>query len=104
MMGSPGASEGTKYDRERRQLNAALLEYKIQTMPDADAIAVHVGVTDEYASDGGPRGSKAFAEASQRRHCRRDSERALAVRSRGGHDQLPMNARARMGAHAGAGS
>jgi CO/xanthine dehydrogenase Mo-binding subunit len=62
MMGMGQAlSEGTKYDDEGRQLNAALLEYKLQTMPDAPPIAVKWVQTN--ASDGGPRGSKGVAEA-----------------------------------------
>jgi CO/xanthine dehydrogenase Mo-binding subunit len=62
MMGIGQAlSEGTKYDENGRQLNAALLEYKLQTMPDAPPIAVRWVQTN--ATDGGPRGSKGVAEA-----------------------------------------
>ena len=62
MMGIGQAlSEGTKYDDEGRQLNAALLEYKLQTMPDAPPITVKWVQTN--ATDGGPRGSKGVAEA-----------------------------------------
>jgi CO/xanthine dehydrogenase Mo-binding subunit len=62
MMGMGQAlSEGTLYDDEGRQRNAALLEYKLQTMPDAPPIAVRWVQTN--ATDGGPRGSKGVAEA-----------------------------------------
>ena len=62
MMGMGQAlSEGTLYDDEGRQRNAALLEYKLQTMPDAPPISVRWVQTN--ASDGGPRGSKGVAEA-----------------------------------------
>ena len=62
MMGMGQAlSEGTKYDDDGRQRNAALLEYKLQTMPDAPPISVRWVQTN--ASDGGPRGSKGVAEA-----------------------------------------
>ena len=62
MMGMGQAlSEGTKYDDEGRQRNAALLEYKLQTMPDAPPISVRWVQTN--APDGGPRGSKGVAEA-----------------------------------------
>jgi CO/xanthine dehydrogenase Mo-binding subunit len=62
MMGIGQAlSEGTKYDDQGRQLNAALLEYKLQTMPDAPPISVQWIQTN--AVDGGPRGSKGVAEA-----------------------------------------
>jgi CO/xanthine dehydrogenase Mo-binding subunit len=62
MMGIGQAlSEGTLYDDQGRQRNAALLEYKLQTMPDAPPIAVRWVQTN--ASDGGPRGSKGVAEA-----------------------------------------
>jgi CO/xanthine dehydrogenase Mo-binding subunit len=62
MMGMGQAlSEGTTYDAEGRQRNAALLEYKLQTMPDAPPITVKWVQTN--ASDGGPRGSKGVAEA-----------------------------------------
>ena len=43
------------------ELNAALLEYKLQTMPDAPPITVQWVQTN--ASDGGPRGAKGVAEA-----------------------------------------
>jgi CO/xanthine dehydrogenase Mo-binding subunit len=54
-------SEGTLYDDEGRQRNAALLEYKLQTMPDVPPISVTWVQTN--AADGGPRGSKGVAEA-----------------------------------------
>jgi hypothetical protein len=70
MMGMGQAlSEGTKYDDEGRQLNAALLEYKLQTMPDAPPITVKWVQTN--ATDGGPRGSKGVAGAQVAR--RRDA-------------------------------
>jgi CO/xanthine dehydrogenase Mo-binding subunit len=62
MMGIGQAlSEGTKYDENGRQRNAALLEYKLQTTPDAPPITVQWVQTN--ATDGGPRGSKGVAEA-----------------------------------------
>jgi CO/xanthine dehydrogenase Mo-binding subunit len=62
MMGMGQAlSEGTQYDDEGRQLNAALLEYKLQTMPDAPPI--NVRWVQINAVDGGPRGAKGVAEA-----------------------------------------
>jgi CO/xanthine dehydrogenase Mo-binding subunit len=54
-------SEGTLYDDEGRQRNAALLEYKLQTMADVPPISVTWVQTK--AADGGPRGSKGVAEA-----------------------------------------
>ena len=54
-------SEGTLYDDEGRQRNAALLEYKLQTMADVPPISVTWVQTN--AADGGPRGSKGVAEA-----------------------------------------
>jgi xanthine dehydrogenase molybdenum-binding subunit len=54
-------SEGTLYDDEGRQRNAALLEYKLQTMADTPPISVTWIQTN--AADGGPRGSKGVAEA-----------------------------------------
>jgi hypothetical protein len=62
MMGIGQAlTEGTVYDDKSRQRNAALLEYKLQTMPDVPPISVTWVQTN--AADGGPRGSKGVAEA-----------------------------------------
>ena len=57
----PGALGGHEVRRRGPQLNAALLEYKLQTMPDAPPITVKWVQTN--APDGGPRGSKGVAEA-----------------------------------------
>ncbi len=62
MMGIGQAlTEGTQYDDEARQRNAALLEYKLQTAADAPKIrAQFVEIADPAV---GPRGSKGVAEA-----------------------------------------
>ena len=57
----PGALGGHEVRRRGPQRNAALLEYKLQTMPDAPPITVKWVQTN--APDGGPRGSKGVAEA-----------------------------------------
>jgi CO/xanthine dehydrogenase Mo-binding subunit len=54
-------TEGTLYDADARQRNAALLEYKLQTCADAPT------VTTEFVQiatpDAGPKGAKGLAEA-----------------------------------------
>ena len=62
MMGIGQAlTEGTRYDDEGRQLNAGLLEYKLQTCADAPT------VTTEFVQiatpNAGPKGAKGLAEA-----------------------------------------
>lgn len=54
-------TEGTTYDDQGRQRNAALLEYKLQTAADAPPIAVHF--VEINTPDAGPRGAKGLAEA-----------------------------------------
>jgi CO/xanthine dehydrogenase Mo-binding subunit len=62
MMGIGQAlTEGTVYDDESRQSNAALLEYKLQTC--ADAPVVHTHFVQIATPDAGPRGAKGLAEA-----------------------------------------
>ena len=62
MMGIGQAlTEGTKYDDQARQRNAALLEYKLQTC--ADAPPIDVQFVEIYTPDAGPRGAKSLAEA-----------------------------------------
>ncbi|MDO8364264.1 MAG: xanthine dehydrogenase family protein molybdopterin-binding subunit [Actinomycetota bacterium] len=54
-------TEGTTYDEQGRQRNAALLEYKLQTCADAPPIDIHFVQID--TPDAGPRGAKGLAEA-----------------------------------------
>jgi CO/xanthine dehydrogenase Mo-binding subunit len=62
MMGIGQAlTEGTVYDNESRQSNAALLEYKLQTC--ADSPVVHTHFVQIATPDAGPRGAKGLAEA-----------------------------------------
>ena len=62
MMGIGQAlTEGTVYDDQSRQRNAALLEYKLQTC--ADAPAIHTHFVQIATPDAGPRGAKGLAEA-----------------------------------------
>jgi CO/xanthine dehydrogenase Mo-binding subunit len=62
MMGIGQAlTEGTTYDADGRQRNAALLEYKLQTCADAPPIDVHF--VQINTPDAGPRGAKGLAEA-----------------------------------------
>jgi CO/xanthine dehydrogenase Mo-binding subunit len=62
MMGIGQAlTEGTVYDDQARQRNAALLEYKLQTC--ADAPVIHTHFVQINTPDAGPRGAKGLAEA-----------------------------------------
>jgi CO/xanthine dehydrogenase Mo-binding subunit len=62
MMGIGQAlTEGTRYDDDGRQRNAALLEYKLQTCADAPPIDIHF--VEIATPDAGPRGAKGLAEA-----------------------------------------
>lgn len=62
MMGIGQAlTEGTKYDDQARQRNAALLEYKLQTC--ADAPPIDVNFIEISTPDAGPHGAKGLAEA-----------------------------------------
>jgi CO/xanthine dehydrogenase Mo-binding subunit len=62
MMGIGQAlTEGTLYDDDSRQRNAALLEYKLQTCADAPVINTHF--VQIATPDAGPRGAKGLAEA-----------------------------------------
>jgi CO/xanthine dehydrogenase Mo-binding subunit len=62
MMGIGQAlTEGTVYDDQARQRNAALLEYKLQTA--ADAPVIHTHFVQINTPDAGPRGAKGIAEA-----------------------------------------
>jgi CO/xanthine dehydrogenase Mo-binding subunit len=54
-------TEGTKYDEQGNQRNAALLEYKLQTCADAPHIDIHF--VEINTPDAGPRGAKGLAEA-----------------------------------------
>lgn len=54
-------TEGTQYDAEGRQRNAAMLEYKLQTCADAPFIRTHF--VQIATPDAGPRGAKGLAEA-----------------------------------------
>ena len=54
-------TEGTRYDDQGNQRNAAMLEYKLQTCADAPPITTHFV---QIATPGaGPRGAKGLAEA-----------------------------------------
>ena len=62
MMGIGQAlTEGVIFDDEGRQLNPALLDYKLQTIADAPGIRTHFAQVP--AAIGGPYGSKGIAEA-----------------------------------------
>ena len=62
MMGIGQAlTEGTVYDDQSRQRNAALLEYKLQTCADSPTINTHF--VQIATPDAGPRGAKGLAEA-----------------------------------------
>jgi CO/xanthine dehydrogenase Mo-binding subunit len=62
MMGVGQAlTEGTLYDDDSRQRNAALLEYKLQTC--ADSPVIHTHFVQIATPDAGPRGAKGLAEA-----------------------------------------
>jgi len=62
MMGIGQAlTEGVTFDDEGRQLNPALLDYKLQTTADAPGIRTHFAQVP--AAVGGPYGSKGIAEA-----------------------------------------
>jgi len=62
MMGIGQAlSEGTVYDPDALQRNAALLEYKLQT--SADAPEIHTNFVEIFTPEAGPHGSKGIAEA-----------------------------------------
>jgi CO/xanthine dehydrogenase Mo-binding subunit len=62
MMGIGQAlTEGTVYDDESRQRNAALLEYKLQTC--ADVPTIHTHFVQIATPNAGPRGAKGLAEA-----------------------------------------
>jgi CO/xanthine dehydrogenase Mo-binding subunit len=54
-------TEGTRYDDDGKQRNAALLEYKLQTCADAPPIDIHFVQID--TPNAGPRGAKGLAEA-----------------------------------------
>ena len=54
-------TEGTKYDDQGRQRNAAMLEYKLQTCADAPPIDIHF--VEINTPNAGPRGAKGLAEA-----------------------------------------
>ncbi|MFN8019964.1 MAG: xanthine dehydrogenase family protein molybdopterin-binding subunit [Acidimicrobiales bacterium] len=54
-------TEGTRYDDEGKQRNAAMLEYKLQTCADAPPIDIHF--VQIATPDAGPRGAKGLAEA-----------------------------------------
>lgn len=54
-------TEGTRYDDEGRQRNAAMLEYKLQTCADAPPITTQF--VQIATPDAGPRGAKGLAEA-----------------------------------------
>ena len=54
-------TEGTTYDDEGKQRNAAMLEYKLQTC--ADAPPIHTHFVQIATPDAGPRGAKGLAEA-----------------------------------------
>lgn len=54
-------TEGTRYDDDGRQRNAAMLEYKLQTCADAPPIITQF--VQIATPDAGPRGAKGLAEA-----------------------------------------
>jgi CO/xanthine dehydrogenase Mo-binding subunit len=54
-------TEGTTYDDQGKQRNAAMLEYKLQTCADAPPISTHF--VQIATPDAGPRGAKGLAEA-----------------------------------------
>ena len=101
MMGMGQAlSEGTKYDDEGRQRNAGLLEYKLQTMPDAPPISRQVGADQRHRRRAARLQGR--RRGAQRRHGGGDRERARQADRRAAAPAAD-DARARLGAHAGGG-
>ncbi len=90
MMGVGQAlTEGTRYDDAGHQLNAGLLEYKLQTIADAPTITTQF--VEIFTDNAGPRGAKGLAEAPNVATCGAVSNaiaNATGVRIR----QLPMTA------------
>ena len=54
-------TEGTRYSDDGHQLNAAMLEYKLQTA--ADAPPINTQFVEIATEDAGPNGAKGLAEA-----------------------------------------
>ncbi len=54
-------TEGTRYDEDGKQMNTALLEYKLQT--SADAPEINTQFVEIFTSNAGPNGAKGLAEA-----------------------------------------
>ena len=90
MMGVGQAlTEGTRYDEDGNQLNAGLLEYKLQTIADAPEITTQF--VEIFTEKAGPRGAKGLAEAPNVATCGAVNNaiaNATGVRVR----QLPMTA------------
>ena len=90
MMGVGQAlTEGTRYDEDGNQLNAGLLEYKLQTIADAPEITTQF--VEIFTENAGPRGAKGLAEAPNVATCGAVNNaiaNATGVRVR----QLPMTA------------
>ncbi len=90
MMGVGQAlTEGTRYDDQGNQLNAGLLEYKLQTIADAPKITTQF--VEIFTDNAGPRGAKGLAEAPNVATCGAVNNaitNATGVRIR----QLPMTA------------
>ncbi|MFT7475388.1 MAG: CO/xanthine dehydrogenase Mo-binding subunit [Verrucomicrobiales bacterium] len=82
-------TEGTQYDEDGRQRNAALLEYKLQTIADVPEITTQF--VEIFTPNAGPRGAKGLAEAPNVATCGAISNAiaaAIGTRVR----QLPMTA------------
>ena len=90
MMGVGQAlTEGTRYDENGNQLNAGLLEYKLQTIADAPVITTQF--VEIFTDNAGPRGAKGLAEAPNVATCGAISNAIANVI--GTHvKQLPMTA------------
>ena len=82
-------TEGTKYSDDGKQLNAALLEYKLQTIADAPKISTQF--VEIYTENAGPKGAKGLAEAPNVPTCGAINN-AIAAASNVRVRQLPMTA------------
>ena len=82
-------TEGTRYDESGNQLNAGLLEYKLQTIADAPKITTQF--VEIFTDNAGPRGAKGLAEAPNVATCGSISN-AIANATGARVRQLPMTA------------
>ena len=82
-------TEGTQYGADGKQRNAALLEYKLQTIADAPKITTQF--VEIYTENAGPKGAKGLAEAPNVATCGAVNN-AIAAATGTRVYQLPMTA------------